>query len=82
MAEEMRRTVAGPLLFKLRVLETREETAEFMTMLAGEGADALVVHGRRAGGKIRASLPPGENGGSGGGALHSGDRQRRRLVSP
>jgi tRNA-dihydrouridine synthase B len=49
MAKEMRCTVSGPLLFKLRVLETREETAEFMTMLAGEGADALVVHGRRAG---------------------------------
>jgi nifR3 family TIM-barrel protein len=51
MAREMRRAVAGPLLFKFRVLETKEDTARFMEMLAREGADALVVHGRTAGEK-------------------------------
>ncbi len=49
MAAAMRRAVDGPLLFKVRVQESRERTMAVLEMLEGEGADAVVVHARTAG---------------------------------
>ena len=52
MSAEMRRCVKGPLLFKIRVFEERRRFFELTDILAGEGADALVVHARNPGQKL------------------------------
>jgi nifR3 family TIM-barrel protein len=48
MAEAMRASAPGPLLFKIRAEEDRARLLEFAQMLQSAGADAIVVHGRTA----------------------------------
>ncbi len=51
LAAAMRRHVSGPLLFKLRGGRDGSSMA-LADLLAGEGADALVIHGRSPGEKL------------------------------
>lgn len=51
MAREMRRCVRGPLTFKIRAFREKDRYWELLDILAGEGADALVVHARAPGEK-------------------------------
>ena len=51
MAREMRRCVRGPLIFKIRTFREGGRYLELLDVLAGEGADALVVHARSPGEK-------------------------------
>jgi nifR3 family TIM-barrel protein len=46
MARAMRRSVRGPLIFKIRVLGDEDRFRDILAMLVDEGADAIVVHGR------------------------------------
>jgi nifR3 family TIM-barrel protein len=47
MAAEMRRSVDGPLLFKIRVLPESAAFVNFGKVCSEEGADCVVVHARR-----------------------------------
>jgi nifR3 family TIM-barrel protein len=51
MAQEMRHRVRGPLVFKIRAFREKDLYRELLDILAGEGADALVVHARAPGEK-------------------------------
>jgi tRNA-dihydrouridine synthase len=52
MAAEMRRCVEGPLVFKIRAFREQDRYLELLDILAGEGADALVIHARTPGEKF------------------------------